>query len=66
MSTTHYDSVYDLILRIKNRSDYECPLVKHTIKINNYQSTIVDEPVCELSFYTEDHNDTIATMGGSS
>ena len=45
ISTTHYDPVYDLMLRIKNRTDYECPVVKNTMGINNYQSTIVDEPV---------------------
>ena len=66
MSTTHYDSVYDLILRIKNKTDYECQVAQNTMGINNCQSTIVDEPVYELPFYTEEHNSTVATLGESS
>ena len=66
MSTTHYDPAYDLILRIKKRTNYECPVVKNTMGINDYQSSIDDEPVCELTLYTEEHNGTVATMDGLS
>ena len=37
MSTTHYDPVHDLMLRIKNRTDYEYPVVKNKMGINTYQ-----------------------------
>ena len=54
MSTTYYDPVYDLILRIKKKTDYECPVVKNTMEINDYQSTIIDETICELLFDNEE------------
>ena len=54
------------MLRIKNRSDYECPDVKHTMWANAYQPTIADEPVSKLLFHTEEQNRTVATLSGSS
>ena len=62
---THYDPVYDLMLGIKIWSDYEYPIVKNTIGVNDYQSTIVDEPIYE-PFYKEGQHINVTTMGGSS
>ena len=64
ISTTRYDPVYNLMLRIKNRKDYQYPVVKYTNGINDNQSTTGDEPVIELPFYI--FRSTVATMGGSS
>ena len=65
ISTTHYDPVYDVMLRIKNQSDYQRPVVKITIGINTFQSSNVEDPVKELPFY-EEQDDVVASMGGSS
>ena len=52
ISTTCYDMVYDLMLRIKNRSNYQCPVVTNYIGINDHSSK-VNEPVSELLFNDE-------------
>ena len=58
-----YDPVYDLMIIIQNKTLERGPVIKNSLQLNDYRSTIVDEYVSHLPFCTEDLNHGLNSLG---
>ena len=58
-----YDPVYDLMIIIQKKTLERGPVVKNSLQLNEYRSTIFDEYFSQLLLYTEDSNHGLNSSG---
>ena len=61
-----YDPVYDLMIRIKKNTQEFGPVIKNTLQLNKYRSSITDDYVASLPLYTDGTDQGLNSFGGSS
>ena len=61
-----YDQVYDLMIRIKKNTQEFGPVIKNTLQLNKYRSSITDDYVACIPLCTDGSDQGLNSFGGSS